>query len=384
MRLSLHGGFGEKGRTSLGVDTGGYRLLLDAGVKTSARGTPDYWPAITRDELARTDAIVVTHAHEDHVGALGWCLAQGFRGRILMTGDAHAECASVVAAYDGHDAAQRVRAARVETLPVGERAATLGPLSLSTGRSGHIAGGVWCAVDDGARRITYCGDVVPDSPVFAMDPLPACDALVLDASYGDDATPAPERAAEILAWVRARPQGSILPTPRFGRSLELFALLRSDAVLATGMREALVAQLDASRWLAEGAAEGLRRDLSRASSCEAREPLPRSPVLCDDGMGMSGPSAEFLRIAERTAHPVLLTGHVPEGSPGDRMLAAGQAGWIRLPTHPTLDENVSLAARSGARIVLGHSCERDALLRLADRLPRLSPNVATGDRMEIG
>ena len=36
MRLDLYGGFGEKGRTCLGVESGGYRLLLDAGVKISA------------------------------------------------------------------------------------------------------------------------------------------------------------------------------------------------------------------------------------------------------------------------------------------------------------------------------------------------------------
>jgi predicted metal-dependent RNase len=44
MRLHLYGGFGEKGRTCLGVEVDGYRLLLDAGVKTSARGA-DYYPA---------------------------------------------------------------------------------------------------------------------------------------------------------------------------------------------------------------------------------------------------------------------------------------------------------------------------------------------------
>jgi predicted metal-dependent RNase len=42
MRLVLHGGFGEKGRTCMAVEAGGVRLLLDAGVKTSASGRPDY------------------------------------------------------------------------------------------------------------------------------------------------------------------------------------------------------------------------------------------------------------------------------------------------------------------------------------------------------
>ena len=84
MRLVLYGGFAEKGRTCLGIESGGYRLLLDAGVKTSARGR-DYYPVISPAALRATDAIVLTHAHEDHLGALGWCIAEGFRGRIFMT-----------------------------------------------------------------------------------------------------------------------------------------------------------------------------------------------------------------------------------------------------------------------------------------------------------
>ena len=125
MRLHLYGGFGEKGRTCLGVEVGGYRLLLDAGVKTSARGA-DYYPAITADELSATDAIVITHAHEDHVAALGWCIAGGFRGRLMMTAETGREVDLFLEAYA--DASHR-RAAREfarEDLPVGATIA-LGP-----------------------------------------------------------------------------------------------------------------------------------------------------------------------------------------------------------------------------------------------------------------
>ena len=85
MQISLYGGFGEKGRTCVGVESGGYRVLLDAGVMTSARGYASYHPAIGAEALRAHDAIVLAHAHEDHVGALGFCIANGFRGRIFMT-----------------------------------------------------------------------------------------------------------------------------------------------------------------------------------------------------------------------------------------------------------------------------------------------------------
>src|SRR5919106_5737322 len=99
MRLVLHGGFGEKGRTSLAIESGGYRLLLDAGVKTSARGSEDYYPRISEAQLRATDAILVTHGHEDHVAALGWCIAHGFRGRIFMTSETLLDADSSLAGY---------------------------------------------------------------------------------------------------------------------------------------------------------------------------------------------------------------------------------------------------------------------------------------------
>src|SRR5689334_12216783 len=154
MRLHLYGGFGEKGRTCLGVEVDGYRLLLDAGVKTSARGA-DYYPAISADELAATDAMVVTHGHEDHVAALGWCIANGFRGRIFMTAETRRDAEVALADYASPDEAQRARAAAIEALPVGPAALNIGPLTVSTGRSGHVAGGVWCALDDGRTRFLY-------------------------------------------------------------------------------------------------------------------------------------------------------------------------------------------------------------------------------------
>jgi len=382
MRVSLHGGFGEKGRTCLRVCADGYDVLLDAGVKTSARGHADYYPAITDAELRAASAIVVTHAHEDHVAALGKFLARGFAGRILMTGETRHDCAALLAGYGDLDDAARLQQATIESLPLAAKAAVLGPFTVSTGRSGHIGGGVWCVLDDGRTRFGYCGDVAPASPVFAMDAMPACDALAIDASYGDDDVSFAARAAQVVAWVDAHPQGAVLPTPQYGRSLELFALLEGRAVLAPGMREALAEQLHDGVWLRDSPGR-LFRFLHAAPEWALGEPLPAAPILCHDGMGMHGPSRELLHDAERAAHPVLLTGHVPEGSPGERLQRAGLADWIRLPTHPTLHENIAIVQYTGARLVLGHSCDRSALIRIAASIPQLRADAATGDSLEI-
>ncbi len=100
--------------------------------------------------------------------------------------------------------------------------------------------------------LVYCGDVAPASPVFAMDPIPRCDAIVLDASYGDDMSAAAERAAQIVDWISERPRGCVLPTPLYGRSAELLAILPGPIALAPGMREALRTQIDGGAWLVDG------------------------------------------------------------------------------------------------------------------------------------
>ena len=382
MRLFLHGGFAEKGRTCIGVESEGYRLLLDAGVKTSARGR-DYYPAIGEAELRATDAIVITHAHEDHLAALGWCIAGGFAGRIFATPESQREMAGCLSGYAEPNHHALVRKANIECLPVGEHALQLGPLRISTGRSGHVVGGLWCLLDDGRKRFLYCGDVVPASPILVMDPLPECEAIAIDASYSDDAVPASERAGEIAEWIAARPSGCILPTPLFGRSLDLLAIVPGSVTLAPGMREALRAQIEDGDWLAEGAAHRLAARLNSAGDWQEGRALPHTALICHDGMGMAGPSQSILAIARSTSHPTLFTGHLPTGSPGERMLAEGRGDWIRLPTHPTRDENLALVAGSGATTVLGHSCDRESLMRLAHPMPSLRSDLATGDSIDL-
>jgi len=382
MRITLHGGFGEKGRTSLGVAGDGYRVLLDAGVKTSATGRPDYHPALTPAELAAYDAIVITHGHEDHVAALGWCLANGFRGRILMSAPTRRDTDESLAGYAAPDERARVRAARVEDLPVGASLA-LGPLTLATGRSGHIPGGVWCVVADAHVRFGYCSDVVPASPVFAMDPMPFCDALALDASYGDDDVSNATRAAEIASWVTRNPKGCLLPTPLYGRSAELLAIVPGALALAPGMRAALTAQVADTAWLTPSAPHALQQRLAAAFDWTEGDPLPRAALLCHDAMGLAGPARGLIARARRESHAVLFTGHVPDGSPGAHLLADGHADWIRLPTHPTRSENVALAHAAGAPLLLGHSCEPPGLARLKAYLPALRADLVTGATLTL-
>ena len=101
--------------------------------------------------------------------------------------------------------------------------------------------------------------------------------------------------------------------------------------------------------------------------------LPAAALICHDGMGMAGPvgagpaAGARRRAIQRCSPATCRRNTVRRGD--DRPTLRR---WIRLPTHPTASENVALAARSGARMVLGHSCDRAALARLARHLPALA------------
>jgi glyoxylase-like metal-dependent hydrolase (beta-lactamase superfamily II) len=355
MRLHLYGGFGEKGRTCLGVEVDGYRLLLDAGVKTSARGA-DYYPAITADELRATDAIVITHAHEDHVAALGWCIAGGFRGRLLMTAGTGREVDLFLEAYA--DASHR-RAARKfarEDLPVGATIA-LGPLQLIAGRSGHVSGGVWCTVADGRHTLGYCGDVVPASEVFGRSA--AALRRVVRRPYGDDDVTA-QRAKDARLGARARPGLRAADAAQW--ALGGAAGDRAGAIaLSQGMRQALQLQIADPAWLAEGggraaAAAGIGPTGRWARAAARRADLPRWD-------GHRRPLARSLRPPQPLPNQCFSPATCPPTA-RERMLAAGRrrgCGCRRIRPCPRTPRSSRTARRKPSSVIRARRAALDRL-----------------------
>ncbi|MFD1987377.1 MBL fold metallo-hydrolase [Mesorhizobium newzealandense] len=382
MMLDLLGGFGEKGRTSLTVSSGNDRILLDVGIKVGASGA-EYYPALD-GLVADIDALFVSHAHEDHVGALSWLLSQGYAGPIFMTVETRNEAPATLAGYAEPGDLQRFPfpSDRIELFEPGDTLKS-GNLTIRTGRSGHVVGGVWFVVDDGECRVAYSGDVVPDSNVFVMDTIPHCDLLVLDASYGADPVPGATRARAISEWVTRHSDGCLLPTPLSGRSLELIAALPGPFAIHAGMRSSLQAQIGATAALLPGVSDFLLGRLRGAADWADADPLPSMPLLADDGMGEAGPSSRLLPRAEEAGFPVLLTGHLPSGSPGDVLHKAGRADWVRMPTHPTLSGNVDIWEKAGRPAALGHSCAADLLGDLQNHIPSLRAQCRTGQRVTV-
>src|SRR6188474_1347288 len=67
------------------VDTGAHRILVDCGLfQGSYELRRRNWQDLPIS-AASIDAVVLTHAHLDHVGYLPRLVAQGFKGRVFCT-----------------------------------------------------------------------------------------------------------------------------------------------------------------------------------------------------------------------------------------------------------------------------------------------------------
>jgi len=130
LRVLPLGGLGEIGKNMTVVEYGGRIVVVDTGLRfptTDMLGIdlvlPDF--GYLRDRAQDIEAIVVTHGHEDHLGALPWVLRElGDRDAPTVYGG-RLTIAMARSKLDEH----RLRDVRLETLDPGHEV-TLGPFTL--------------------------------------------------------------------------------------------------------------------------------------------------------------------------------------------------------------------------------------------------------------
>ncbi|HET9370746.1 MAG TPA: MBL fold metallo-hydrolase [Vicinamibacterales bacterium] len=159
------------------------------------------------------DAVVLTHAHLDHVGFLPRLVAQGYRGRVFCT-PATAALARIVLADAAHlqeeDAERANRkgytrhkpalplfteadAARasMQLQPVGyDRPMPLAPgISVEFLNAGHLLGSAYARIRDesSGKTVLFGGDLGRFDRPILPDPtfVDAADVLLLESTYGD-------------------------------------------------------------------------------------------------------------------------------------------------------------------------------------------------------
>jgi metallo-beta-lactamase family protein len=378
------------------VEWGGSRVLVDAGLFQGAKElrlrNRAPWPF----EPASLTAVVLTHAHVDHAGALPLLVRDGFRGAVhctpatrdlsgLLLPDSgrlqeeearyanrkgyskHAPHAEPL--YTEADAAAALP--RLAPLPYGEARSVAPGVEVRLHRAGHILGSASVELSlsgPGRLRLLFSGDVGRYGAPILPDPdpgLPGLDALLLESTYGGKLHPAGRPDAplrdEVLGAVQ---RGGALVVPAFaiGRTQELLFTLRAleargeipelpvfvdspMAVDATPMFLAHREDHDAemASLLASGAAPLRPARLAFARSPEQSKALNdvEGPCVILSASGMATGGRVLHHLARRLPDPrttVLLVGYQ----------AAGTRGWSLLNGAATLrihGEDVPVKAR---------------------------------------
>jgi len=320
-------GIGGKLPACFLVEANGKRLLLDLGEGPEPGVRPD--PARLP---ATVDAILVSHAHEDHANALDM-------GRRLGSPPTYATAETWALLPD-----QLVPQSRRRLLPMRGTTEILG-IPVTTGRPGHAPGAVWIHLAAGAG-LFYTGDYTEESLLYPADPLPAAGTAIVDASYGDHDVSLDAQIDEIAALAR---HGAVLPVPEGGRGPEMALRLVECGLPVPYLCGAVRRQTERILSGEDGTiGTKARQRLSAVFADGFRNgPDTRIANICADSNCATGESAELLRTWG-SAVPLIFTGHVPKGTPAETLLSAGAATWHRWNVHPRRSDVVSLVRRTEA------------------------------------
>lgn len=202
MRISFHGAAREVTGSCYLVDDGKQRILIDCGMfQGSAFADAKNFRDFGFDPKT-LDAVIVTHAHLDHIGRLPKLVKDGFKGKIYTTPPT-TKLARIVledAEQVMEDAYHReyrpklyerddVEKVNDMIVPIDySRRVKLNGLTFRFRDAGHILGSAFVEIEEaGGPRIAFSGDLgnVPDPILKPTAQLAEQDVLVMESTYGN-------------------------------------------------------------------------------------------------------------------------------------------------------------------------------------------------------
>ncbi len=252
MRIEFHGAAGGEvtGSCHL-VEAAGKRILFDCGMVQGSREAEARNAEPFGFDPASIDALVLSHAHIDHIGRVPLLVKRGFSGPIwaqeatcglfpIMLLDA-ASLAERSAEFENRDRAPHepeavplytaadvaVAQRQLRPLPYEKDTEILPGVTLRLHEAGHILGSAMLELRADGRLSLFIGDVGMRVTPILRDPAPAprTDLILMESTYGDrnhrDRAATVAELGQILAAARADGGNVVIPAFAVGRSQEL-------------------------------------------------------------------------------------------------------------------------------------------------------------------
>jgi len=244
------------------LEVQGRKLLLDCGLFQGRREESEARNRHLTFAAREIEAVVLSHAHLDHSGALPSLVKQGFRGQIhatrataallepMLYDSAYIQAKDVEFVNRRHARKRQPLRAPIydeadvtHTLPLlvphdyGEAFNVLPGARARFGDAGHILGSALTALElaEGGRqlRLGFTGDLGRRQLPIIRDPetLTDLDVLLIESTYGNRLHEATQRVPEVLAGLllEAQRQRSkvIIPAFAVGRTQEVVTVLKA-------------------------------------------------------------------------------------------------------------------------------------------------------------
>ncbi len=399
LRVTPLGGGTEIGGSAILVEAGGTRVLVDAGIRpqggTNAELAP---PQIAAALDGPLDAIVVTHAHNDHGGYIPALLAQRPGVPVLASPGTAAllptmwrDSAKVYA--NRTETEQRYGLARdvlygpvevalaencLRSVPLG-RPTAVGQLTIELFAAGHIVGAAGVVVAAGGERVVVTGDIAgfPQASVggYALpESAVGADLLVLETTYcGEAHRRREDEVARLIATIAdvVSADGRVLvPAFALGRAQEVALSIHQHLpdvpVLVDGMAREVSTLVTAHTGTAV-----ITGNISRVGDRVAAMRNFRSGVVIStSGMLTGGPAVAWAHeILPDPAGALLLCGYQDEESPGRALLELADSAGDRKLRLPGRDRDTVVDVRARVdRFGLSAHADRDGLRRIVDEV----------------
>ncbi|HPH97058.1 MAG TPA: MBL fold metallo-hydrolase [Anaerolineaceae bacterium] len=401
MKISFLGGADEVGASALLIEIGGKRLLVDCGIRMSARAQSsvqsDQLPDLSHIETGSgsLDAVLVTHAHTDHTGALELVVERfpevpvyATAPTLALTRVLHQDARLIMQRRLDEEselplfddlAVQRLMNAFVP-VPLKSRFSIADGLTATFFPAGHIAGAAMIGLESAEGSLLISGDfsISPQRTVDGARP-PAFrpDALIIESTYGgrlhaNRAVQERKLVETIQQTVQAG--GKVLiPAFALGRAQEILLILdeyqrRGDLpavpIWADGMVRAICQAYTSfgealPLALQERGGQFFNSRIRPVATQEERNALLWNPgpavIVASSGMLAGGPSLRYARsLAGKPENAILLTGYQDEESPGRRLQEIGEQGSGTLHLGP---DRVDVQCKIASYLLSAHADE---------------------------
>ncbi len=248
VRLTFLGGARQVGRSCILLQTTNSKILLDCGIDVASHGS-DKFPSfdIPEFDIAQLDAIIISHAHLDHVGLVPYLYKMGYKGPVYMTtpsrdiaallaldfiGVAYKQASKPL--FDSSDIKEMVK--HSICLNYNEVTDITPDLRLTFYNAGHALGSamVHLNIGNGSHNLLYTGDYKYGKSRL-LDPaitnFPRIESVITESTYGskNDVLPpriqSEEQLLELVNRTIERGGKVLIPELGLGRAQETMLIL---------------------------------------------------------------------------------------------------------------------------------------------------------------